>query len=84
MKELMNGLRWDTDECKLVAEWWGGRGHTDSLYKTKSGKYLLVQVFTAPGKTSAPLSDDEAFGWLKDHQLIEAIDELFPGRLENA
>ena len=84
MKEYMDGLRWDTDKAKMVAEHKGEPAHIETIYLTASGRWFLVYTFHQPGVAFNPLTKEQALSWMKDHQLMEAIDQEFPGTVEDA
>jgi len=84
MKEYMDGLRWDTSKAEKVAEHKGEPAHIETLYHTPTGRWFLVYTFQQPGTAFNPLTDKQVLSWMKDHQLMEAIDQNFPGEIADA
>ena len=67
------------------------------MYKTKSGKWFLVGIGGPLTKYSEsvgtmrsgsekliPLSDDETYEWLEEHEDVETILKHFPNKVKDA
>ena len=83
MKEYMEGLRWDTEKAGKVAEH-GEPAHTETLYRTDNGRWFILYTFTKPGAAMNPINEDQALEWMKDHQLMTEMDDVFPGAIKDA
>ena len=83
MKEYMEGVRYDTNKAEHIASHWG-TNHQEMLYRTLKGHWVLVYEFKAPGTAMNPLTEAQAESWMRDHQLMDALDECFPGKVEDA
>lgn len=70
----------------------------ETLYLTGNGNFFLhcegganssysVSVGMSargPGQTIKVMTDDEVYDWLEEHGKVEAIEEIFPDRIEDA
>lgn len=84
MKEFIDGMRYDTTRAVSVATH-EEPSHTETLYLTKQGRWYIVYSWhTAPGAAINPIERDQAFSWMKDHQLMGALDEHFSDRIQDA
>jgi len=88
MKRIVSGLLYDTAKAEVVSKfeplcdstsykWW-----SETLYRTKKGNYFLygrgMPLSKYPAKeVIKPLTSNEAFEWLAEHDPDKAI-ELFP------
>ena len=99
MKELINGLVYDTETAEAIAKYetkdfLKRYSATYTLYKTATGNYFIhckpeaqnsFQLFTGGCKDQlAAVSKQQAIEWLAQLDLWDAIDEHFPGELEQA
>ena len=83
MKEYMEGLRYDTDIASLTGTH-KGLNHEEKLFRTHKSRWVLVYEFSSPGAAMNPLTEEQAESWMRDHQLMYALDEYFPGKVEDA
>ena len=94
MKQIINGVRYDTEKAELVADdkyWdghnWDRKGRNKSLYKTKKGNFFIFNESRWQGEFNEieSISKDEAKSYYED--LIERKvewEEAFEGKPEEA
>jgi len=75
MKRIVKGLLYDTEKAEVVSRQKLPEGWA-TLYRTKKGHYFLHTEYTTL-KTIEPMTANEAFEWLAEHDPDKAI-ELFP------
>ena len=75
MKQIVNGLQYDTEAAALVASdrWWDGHnfernGRNTYLYRTKAGRFFLHHTTLWQGERDhiEPVSPDEARQYYED------------------
>lgn len=86
MKRIIDGKTYSTETAQKLGEWWNGLSDSDfrhiseSLYRTKNGRYFLageggpmtryshpVGDMTGGGEGIIPLSESEAREWMERH-----------------
>ena len=97
MKKIINGARYSTETAKKMAEWESSRSYSDfgyfseSLYRTKSGKWFLhgsgnaaspYASYDPNGNSSSgeeiiPLSEENAMKWAERKLSGEEYEEIF-------
>ena len=69
-----------------IYDWWLGVQYQvhqrETLYRTKKGRYFILSSSEALGEhneTIVPITEDEAFQWLIEHD-PEKAEKVFPGK----
>lgn len=104
MKKIIGGKLFDTDTAIYLGECESSGGRRDhsffseSLYKTKKGRYFLhgeggpasrysksIGLNTwSGGNDIIPLSQDEVLEWASDHLGPDKVIEIFGSKIEEA
>ena len=75
MKKIINGRLYDTEKADVVTAS-GPKEFREILYRTKKNRYFLYENF-AGIESLKPMTDDEAYSYLCEHDPDKAL-ELFP------
>jgi len=75
MKKIINGRLYDTEKADVVTAS-GSKEFREVLYRTKKNRYFLYKIF-AGIESLKPMTDDEAYNYLCEHNPDKAL-ELFP------
>lgn len=74
MKQIINGMVYDTEMAQLIADnkyWdgsnWDRRGRSNSLFKTKKGNFFILFETRWQGERDAitPMTQLQAEGWFE-------------------
>ena len=98
MKRVIKGRVWDTQKSGMVAAWANSfyphdyRYCEENLYCTWRGNWFVHILRAGPESDTyhfseiylVPLSEDEAFKWLQDHDFTSELEEHFGSRIEEA
>ena len=71
MKKIVNGKLYDTEKAEVVTTS-GPKEFREILYRTKKNRYFLYKNF-AGIESLKPMTDDEAYSYLCEHDPDEAI-----------
>ena len=103
MRAIIEGKRYDTETAEEVAEYHSphlrGDFHkfSETLYRTRRGRWFLVGEGNAaspysarfadgrgPGKRVVPFSDEEAREWMESREKYDALEAYFADSIEDA
>ncbi len=86
MREVHDGILYDTDDAELLGRWNPSLGTIAALYRTTSGRYFVAdEGVTFGGNQIYPSEDEKALiRWLENNRGHYLITQHFANHIEQA